>query len=345
MEETYGRDGPFASLKLRNWPWRNASSSGTSGVPLVFKQPLSALQREQAFLDFAWEKAGFRHTARLAVMRGTRLSQPTRLIANRLMISMSGWSDIEIKAKHQALGEFRPATIACYPSILERFLLTCSRLELPPLPKVPLVLAGSEACSPQQMGLFRDTLGARTVSWYGQSEQVALSFLQRDGAHEFAPGYSELAFLPCGEMFEICGRSLLNPTFGGQGFYRTGDLCKRPFLRFSPFFGTDVIATEKLLGRASELIRSHEGKLFPLNNIIFGLHDADWRGLERYCVVHTRPGEFVFLYVQSDADAAFRVIRALSNRIPDGFTFEARPCPELSGVEPAKWRYLRARLE
>ncbi|HCY56878.1 MAG TPA: hypothetical protein DF715_15640 [Oceanicaulis sp.] len=339
-DETYGREGPFTPLKLLHWPWRNASSSGTSGIPLVFRQPVSAVQREQAFLDFAWEKAGFRHTARLAVMRGTRLSQHTRLIANRLMISMSGWSDVEVMAKHRALGEFRPATIACYPSILERFLLTCARLELPHLPTVSLVLAGSEACSPQQMDLFRDALGARTVSWYGQSEQVALSFLQEDGAHEFFPGYSDVAFLPRGEMFEVCGRSLLNPTFGGQRFYRTGDLCEEPFVRFSSFFGTEVITTEKLLGRASEVITSHEGQQFPLNNIIFGLHGTEWRGLERYCVVHTRPGEFVFLYVQSDADAALRVIRALSDRVPDGFSFEARPYPEISDMEPAKWRYL-----
>ncbi|WP_429911164.1 hypothetical protein [Glycocaulis sp.] len=339
-EETYGRHGPFAPLTLRHWPWRTSSSSGTSGVPLVFKQPMAALQREQAFLDFAWEKSGFNRRARLAILRGLKIAQPTQQIGSRMIVSMAGWSDVDITRKHAAFLDYSPEVIACYPSILERFLLACERLGLKQPSSVSLILAGSEACSPKQQALFSTLLGAKTVSWYGQSEQCALAFLQHDGVHEFVPGYSDLAFLKRGSMYEICGRSLLNPVFGGNKFYRTGDLCDKPFIRYSSFFETKVVATTQLLGRTSELITSSDGTQHPLNNIIFGLHGADWNGLDRYCVVHSHPGQFLFLYVPRNEEVAKRLLRALSTRIPEGFRFEARVCHSLLEIEPAKWRYL-----
>ena len=124
--------------------YRMASSSGTSGLPLVFPQPIDALQWEQAFIDHLWKYSNFDFkTSRVAVVRGGIFAARTITAGNRLLVSSAEWDEASILEKACALTAFEPTHIHCYPSVLERLLRRCAALRLPLPTSVKFVLAGS----------------------------------------------------------------------------------------------------------------------------------------------------------------------------------------------------------
>src|SRR5690606_5899646 len=71
-QETLGKDEirRFTAARCGRGLGRRASSSGTTGEPFVFWQPLSALQFEQAYIDDIWATLGFTPRSKMAVLRG-----------------------------------------------------------------------------------------------------------------------------------------------------------------------------------------------------------------------------------------------------------------------------------
>lgn len=321
--------------------WRRATTSGTSGSPFLFPQPLSALQREQAYIDSLWLRAGFSSQSRVVVLRGVLVPGGFRRAAGRLIISCDGWSDADVRRKSGAIEQFKPNFIHCYPSLLERFLRRCRALAVP-LPKgVLAVLAGSEECTAEQESLFSETLGCPTVAWYGQSEQVALAVKQPDHSYAIVPGYSEVAFVERPDGLEIAGKSRCNPFFANT-WYRTGDTCGSVELDWSPVTQCRTLIMRDLHGRATKQVLLEDGTPMPFNHVIFGLHSQSWLAVDRYAFVQSRPGLLVLVYSLmpgADVETITRLLSELRRRLPRGLELEAKRVDEINSIGSGKWTY------
>lgn len=317
---------------------RLASSSGTSGCPLIFPQPLTALQAEQAYIDFMWFQSGYHTDARVAVMRGIAGFRGSSCFLNRMVISSDGWEDHDVREKYIALCKFKPEFIDCYPSILERLIIRCYGLGLCNFPRVRGVFAGSEACYTPQEDIFKKALGASTVSWYGQSEQVALGLKVGPDEHHFFPHYSDLAFIHYENMFEIAGRSKLNPFFSRE-WYRTGDYCRSVDVGFNTDLNMSVLVVKGLSGRNPEYIRTKDDIAVPFNQIVFGLHGDVWLAVTRYCFVQEEPGVVKFYYAENSGMSAEELIEKLRARLPRNTVLIPICSPKLNQVSANKWRY------
>lgn len=320
--------------------WRRASTSGTSGTPFLFPQPISALQYEQAYIDYIWRLKGFRTGKRCAVMRGVEAPVAVCKAFDRLIISCKGWSDQDIRLKNSALIEFNPQFIHCYPSVLDRYIRRSLALGLPLCNAVEGVFSGSEEITELQEAGFRRALGADTVAWYGQSEQVVLAVKDSGGCYAIVPGYSEVAFIARDGLYELVGRSIANPFFSSR-WYRTGDYCENAFVGRSSILGCNTILLFGLHGRSVKNITLRDGRIFPLNHVIFGLHGAVWAIVERFCFVQKAPGVLLFFYSRNNEvlGSIDDLVDALRGRVPCDLIVEAVEKPFLSDVTASKWLY------
>lgn len=342
-------DTTISKLEMRNQcinkklplGWRHASTSGTSGAPLVFPQPISALQREQAFIDRLWHLVGFTTDSRVAVLRGVLVPGGVRQAGNRLIISCEGWSDEEIIFKFDAICKFKPQFIHCYPSLLERFLRRCHALGLTFPCGVMAVLSGSEECTALHEAFFLKMLGCRTLAWYGQSEQVALAVKEADGTYAVVPGYSDIAFIRYPNYLEIVGKSRMNPFFSKR-WYRTGDICSSVEMAESSILGCKTIILHGLQGRSNKQVVMEDGTSVPFNHVVFGLHSSSWLAVDRYCFIQTKPGVLTFVYSLSpNADLAIldNLINELRARFPKELLLITRRIDDMSAIRNTKWKY------
>lgn len=321
--------------------WRRASTSGTSGAPLIFPQPISALQREQAFIDRLWQLAGFTDHARVAVLRGILVPDGIRRAGNRLIISCEGWNDEDIICKFEALRKFNPQFIHCYPSLLERFLRRCRTLGFTFPEGIMAVLSGSEECTKEHEKLFLEMLGCRTVAWYGQSEQVVLAVKEPNDTYAVVPGYSDVAFIQRQNHLEIVGKSRLNPFFSAH-WYRTGDICASAEVMESSLLNCTTIILHGLQGRSNKQIILADGTSIPFNHAIFGLHSRSWSAVDRYCFIQSKPGVLTFVYSLSPGaklstlDSLLQELRA---RFSEELLLVARKMDEIGTMRNAKWKY------
>ncbi len=322
--------------------WRRASTSGTSGAPLIFPQPISALQGEQAFIDQLWQLAGFTVRSRVAVLRGILVPGGIRQAGNRLIISCEGWNDEDIICKFEALRKFKPQFIHCYPSLLERFLRRCRTLGFTFPEGVMAVLSGSEECTTEHEKLFLEMLGCRTVAWYGQSEQVVLAVKEANDTYAVVPGYSDVAFIQRQNHLEIVGKSRLNPFFSAH-WYRTGDVCASAEIMESSVLNCKTIILHGLQGRSNKQIILADGTLIPFNHVVFGLHSQSWLAVDRYCFIQSKPGVLTFVYSLSPGAKSSimldLLIKELQARFPKDLLLVAKEINEMSAIRNAKWKY------
>ena len=321
--------------------WRRATTSGTSGAPLIFPQPLSAVQGEQAFIDRLWHLVDFNVYSRVAVLRGVIVPGGIRQAGNRLLISCEGWSDKDIVRKFEAIQKFRPQFIHCYPSLLERFLRRCRALNLTFADGIVAVLSGSEECTVEHENLYFNMLGCKTLAWYGQSEQVALAVKEASGAYAIVPGYSDVAFIQHENHLEIVGRSRLNPFFSNH-WYRTGDTCASVEFAESSLLNCKTFILQGLQGRSSKQVILADGTHMPFNHVIFGLHSQSWLSVDQYCFIQSEPGVLTFVYSLSPvakSSTLDSLINELQSRFPKELILVAKKMDSLKSMRNAKWKY------
>lgn len=318
---------------------RKTSTSGTTGEPLVFYQTVGALQKEQAFIDWLWKLVDYDPSDKVVVMRGGKGIDLTSRFHNRLLLSSFEWDEKSLRKKHEEFLSFNPRFIDCYPSILERFLKGCIALGINNFPSVRCVLSGSEASLCHQENLFKEILGADTLNWYGQSEQVALGLKVSKDIFHFFPQYSNIKFLPKDDRYEIVGKSHISRFFS-RFYYGTGDYCTSIKTGFNEKLNVPVYIVEGLTGRNPETIILQNFHEVPLNHIIFGLHSKLWSSVDRYCFVQIKPGTMNFYYSKlSDDELVQELINKLIDRFPQGVELIVIEKPELSLINTSKWRY------
>jgi len=204
---------------------RQVSTGGSTGEPLQFIQSLVGLTGEQAFIDHIWSAGGFQPGMKMAIIRGNWIGERPRMRVGHMLFISGYQHERQIMMGHiRALESFQPDFIHAYPSLLHR--LVCFILENEIRIKVDCkaVFCGSEAIYPHQRDQITNVFRCPIITWYGQSEQVALATEYPDGSYAFFPQYSFLEFLPVRDnMYEIVGTGWLNHAFPFIR-YRTGDL-------------------------------------------------------------------------------------------------------------------------
>jgi phenylacetate-CoA ligase len=218
-----------------------ATTGGTSGMPLPVFRSLQSIAFEQACIDEMMRRIGIDgRDARTAVLRTDAVKDPNDLeppywvMANggrRLVFSSSHLSARTVREYARALAEFKPDVMMGYPTSLEAL---CVLLEKEGLKvHVPRVVCSSEVLRPQVWELAIDRLGCTLLDRYGQAERVAFAYATRPGEYRFLPGYAHIEFDSVGsdepgvDVYEIVGTPLWNRSMSLIR-YCTGDLIRVP---------------------------------------------------------------------------------------------------------------------
>lgn len=180
----------------RRLPSVEATTGGTTGLPLRLRRSLVSLNAEQFFLDRILADAGVSFAAsRFALLRGDDVKDPADTAApfgrhdqggRRLVLSSAHLNGDTVGWYGDELRRFAPDFLWAYPSTLSSLLrlLEATDREL----SIPLVVTSSETLFPAEAALAAERLGARVIDYYGQAERVALAATSGSG-YRFEPLY------------------------------------------------------------------------------------------------------------------------------------------------------------
>ena len=235
------RDNPGALAKRQILPAAQASTGGTTGIPLALRRSWTSVVFEQAVLDHLCRAGGVDLSrARVAVLRGDNIKDPSDL-APPFWVERHGGRHLAMSANHlgagtvaayqETLNRFDPELLWVYPTVLEAFCRLADKQALR-LKSLKLVLASSEVLPAEINALAGDVLGAPVCDYYGQAERVCASYAFKSEEHYFLPasGHVELAFShedEAGDYYEVIGTPYWNRA---QPLvrYRTGDFARLP---------------------------------------------------------------------------------------------------------------------
>ena len=225
----------------RRLPPVEATTGGTTGLPLRLRRSLVSLNAEQFFLDRFLVDAEVSFAAsRVAVLRGDDVKDPAETEppfgridqgGRRLVLSSAHLTEATLDWYAEELRRFEPDFLWAYPSTLSSLvrLLEARNREV----TIPLVVTSSETLFPNEAALAADRLGARVIDYYGQAERVALAADTGSG-YRFDPLYGTVELEPVGDR-SVDDDDLASALIIGTGHwnsamplvrYATGDLMR-----------------------------------------------------------------------------------------------------------------------
>ncbi|SRR5579875_217335 len=261
-----------------------ASTSGTSGIPLLLKRSIGCVVYEQVMFDRLLERAAVDPVrCRAAVLRGDDVKNPADRappywkVANggrRLIFSSNHLDRDTVDHFVRRLREYQPDVLLAYPTILES--LCTLMLERGAELEVPLTVCASEALTRHTADLARSALHTRVLGHYGQAERVAWAQGDPELGYRFDPTYSvnELKHVesePDAEVYELIGTGLWNRAMPLVR-YRTGDR-----IRLRPSSDPVAVAEGRetfldIIGRSSDFLIAPSGaRLMGIDHIPRGV--------------------------------------------------------------------------
>jgi phenylacetate-CoA ligase len=226
------------------WLAAPASTGGTTGIPLSLVRSLRSVVFEQACQDRLIEQLGADPHARVAILRGDNIKDPSDLKpphwieanGGRTLIFSSNVLNSETVGDYaRALREFSPTLLCAYPTSLECLcrLLRAAGERV----QVPSVLTSSEVLKREAWALARETLECDLADYYGQAERVTFAYALEPRTYRFLPSYGYVELRPYtsdqiadaghGGLYEIIGTTFWNDLMPLVR-YRTGDLVRLP---------------------------------------------------------------------------------------------------------------------
>lgn len=191
VDKNYIRENSAALLsdKYRDAPLAKASTSGSTGTPLVVLQDQGKRLQRSAEAIYFGDEVGYRVGMRLYNLKvwsgRNRQSPVVHLLRNTRPVDVIAFREAEMRAFLARLRSSRGRTaILAYSSVLEdlaRF-LDAEPDERPR--SVAAVIAQSEAMSEEARSKLRRSLGAPVVVRYG-AEEVGIIAQQRDDSSDY----------------------------------------------------------------------------------------------------------------------------------------------------------------
>jgi len=346
LEKESLRNGQQNFIAGNRWLSAPASTGGTTGIPLSLVRSLRGVVFEQACQDRLIEQLGADPRARVAILRGDNIKDPSNLKpphwikanGGRCLVFSSNVLNHETVGDYaRALREFSPTLLCAYPTSLE---CLCRLLnERGEQVRIPSVLTSSEVLKREAWNLARDTLGCDLADYYGQAERVAFAYALEPRSYRFLHTYGRVELRPFasdqiadagrGGFFEIIGTSYWNDLMPLVR-YRTGDLVRLPdswgereieevTLGLRPFSG--------VLGREQEILVCPKGvRLTGIDHI-----PRDVRHILRIQVIQESLNDVRILVLPaegySERDAA-QLLQNARAKVPDSMHLR---------IETAQW--------
>jgi phenylacetate-CoA ligase len=332
------------------------TTGGSTAVPVGFYQDRGRTSAyEWAFMTSQWRRVGYRDGDRTVVFRGSVTGKDIAdfdPLRNSLILSSYHLTDDRIPEYLVRVRRARPRYIQAYPSsitILARYMRIHGE---PPLDGVRAVLCGSENLYDWQRAEIEEAVGARTFSWYGQSEVVCLAgeCETRHELHIF-PQYGVT------ELLDEAGSVIDEPwklgEIVGTGFltrvmplirYRPADMasyadgtcpdCGRPYRRF-----------ERIEGRLQEFIVSKNGRYISMTAI--NMHSPVFDNVHQFRFYQDTAGEVTFRYVPRASYSAgddARIHAELRRKLGDDMVLSLERVDRIESSGRGKHRFLEQKL-
>jgi len=279
----------------RRLPSVEATTGGTTGLPLRLRRSLVSLNAEQFFLDRFLAEAGVSFAAsRVALLRGDDVKDPADVEppfgrydqgGRRLVLSSAHLNDATVAWYAEELRRFAPDFLWAYPSTLSSLLRLMQEAgtEL----AIPLVVTSSETLFPNESAMASDRLGARVIDYYGQAERVALA-VDAGSGYRFDPLYGTVELMadsddgPTVDDDGLASAQIIGTSHWNSAMplvrYQTGDLIRyRPSGRADQLvrIATGAESFAGIKGRSSDyLISPDGGVLVGIDHLPRGLVDV-----------------------------------------------------------------------
>jgi len=254
----------------RRGPAFSIETSGTSGAPLVLRQDLAAINRENAFVwrQLAW--AGLRRGEPRAWLRGDMIvpaaqrSPPywrLNRTENMLMLSSYHLAESTAAACLEALAAFEPVVIQAYPSsigFLAAWMLgSGARYRGAALRGS---VTSSETLSAERRRDITAAFGCPVFDWYGQAERVAAAGTCEHGRLHLLSDYSCVELLPAQDgWYELVGTSFNNYAMPLIR-YRCGDRVRPAPAQERCACGRAFPLLEEIAGRDDDAVQLPDGR-------------------------------------------------------------------------------------
>lgn len=204
------------------------TTGGTGRNPTSIRLANESFTAEWAHMYTMWAQIGYnRHHHLKLTLRGKQLRPDSLVIHNPLYnelvvdtfkLGYDNFPRLWVEAFSQPV-----AYVHGYPSLLKEFMEYCIYFDK--RPQLKGIMLGSEGASVNEKAALQRFFECPVISWYGQSEKVALAY-DLVGTNEFklftSYGYAYIRDPDPGGLGEITATTFVNPALPLFN-YRTGD--------------------------------------------------------------------------------------------------------------------------
>ncbi len=258
----------------------SGATSGTTGTPLVIKQSMASVVREQAFVARHLNWAGFKSGDKRAWIRGDMivpLSQKEgpfwrySWFENMIMLSSFHMSPNNLQHYIDAMADYGVEVIQAYPSSIVTLAKHLDINDQYYSGKLKSIVTSSESLSQEDKQLIEKRFGCVVFDWYGLFERVAAIGSCEYGRYHILSDYSHVELIDVGDgRHEIIGTNFnndLQPLIR----YRTGDHVYLSNETACPC-GRVFPVIDRIEGRIGDYLLGEDGqKIHILNHIPKGV--------------------------------------------------------------------------
>jgi phenylacetate-CoA ligase len=234
--------------------WR--STSGTSGVPFIFKKDRYATSYMDAMMYCVYDWHGIKSRDRQARLWGSatkfkdKIIQKTKdFILKRKRISAFSMSDIRCAHYYNVLKKFKPKFFYAYPNAIYRFALSLESQRLDGRDiNASVIICTGEILFAYQKEKIQEIFGCKVVNEYGSSE---------NGIIGFECAYGQMHLMPTIYL------DILNPDKDGFGELVITELNSRfiPFIKYKNGDIGRLLNAECRCRKPYPIIQIREGRI------------------------------------------------------------------------------------
>ena len=265
------------------------TNGGSTGEPVTILKTREAMAWELAATWRGYSWAGIDIGGRQGRFWGVPFGKKDRaranlidFIANRKRCSAFSFSEDDLQAYTAVLERFRPTYFYGYVSMIEEYAKFFKHHGIIPPFKLKCVITTSEVLTASHRGIIEDVFATKVFNEYGSGELGSVAHECEEGSLHVSAENMIVEVIdgnrPCNarEVGELVVTEL-NNYVAPLIRYRTGDFAS---LSEEPCkCGKTLPVIENLFGRAYDMIRNSEGKLFHGEFIMYIFEEAQRKNL------------------------------------------------------------------
>ncbi len=269
-----------------------ASTSGTTGIPLIVYGTKETEEKHWATIIDLWSRSGYSPHSRTVflvanIREGKKDSLPWKKYGNKLILSSNYFVDEWIDEYTEMINYFKPEYLIGFPYAVATFASSVKNRGKSLRNKLKGVIVYAENVYEWQREIIKYVFGARVFSDYGMVEKVIHGGgCEHSGIYHLYPQYGYAEYLPVrGSAFELVGTGFINYAMPLIR-YVTGDITRKG--NSCTLCGRRYEVLESMDGRIGDFLIGSEGQVFSVNL------DIDYRVLEnigRFQLYQERPGK------------------------------------------------------